>query len=61
MKTKWEDLKLKVNNVKAIILPRQTDETKIIKAQLQEFDGKVGQFRENFVKTCPFILEELGD
>ena len=61
LKTKWEDLKLKVNGVKAIILPHQTEETKKIKIKLSAFDIKVDKFREEFLKTCPFNFDELSD
>lgn len=61
MKTKWEDLKLKVNNVKAIILPHQTEETKRIKVQLSQFDEKVSHFREDFQAKSPFSFEDLSD
>ena len=61
LKTSWEDLKLKVNNVKAIILPHQTEETKNIKERLSGFDGKVRAFRDQFIKVCPFNFDELTD
>jgi dynein heavy chain len=61
LKTKWEELKLLVNSVKAIILPHQTEETKAIKKRLTEFENQVEGFREGFLKTCPFDFGELSD
>ncbi|CAG9311235.1 unnamed protein product [Blepharisma stoltei] len=60
-KTKWEDLKLKVNEVKAVILPHQTEETKKIKINLSAFDDRVSKFREDFLRDCPQKFEDLTD
>lgn len=61
LKTKWEELKLQVNSVKAIILPHQTEETKQIKKRLSEFESQVDVYRESFLKVCPFDFGELND
>jgi hypothetical protein len=61
LKTRWEDLKLKVNNVKAIILPIQTEEIKNIKVKLEKFEAKVDSFRKDFLDTCPFNFEESSE